>query len=44
MSHYPWSILWRANDTSDLVGAVITSARAMSKRLGWLASPDRAAR
>ncbi|MDN3351474.1 LysR substrate-binding domain-containing protein [Actinomadura sp. DC4] len=44
MSHYPWSILWRAAETSDLVRTVIDCARAMSKRLGWLASPDPAAR
>jgi DNA-binding transcriptional LysR family regulator len=44
MSHYPWSILWRANDDSDLVRAVVTCARTMSKRLGWLATPDPAAR
>jgi DNA-binding transcriptional LysR family regulator len=42
MSHYPWSILWRANDTSELVRAVISCARVMSKRLGWLHAPDRA--
>jgi DNA-binding transcriptional LysR family regulator len=40
-SHYPWSILSRANDTSDHVHAVVTCAQAMSKRLGWLTSPDR---
>jgi DNA-binding transcriptional LysR family regulator len=42
MSHYPWSILWRAADTSDHVRAIIACARGMSKRLGWLAIPDRA--
>ncbi|GAA2113324.1 LysR family transcriptional regulator [Actinomadura alba] len=41
VSHYPWSILWRATDTSDHVRAVITCAQAMSRRLGWLAAPDR---
>ena len=40
MSHYPWSILWRATDTSDLVHAITTCARAISKRLGWLVTPD----
>jgi DNA-binding transcriptional LysR family regulator len=44
MSYYPWSILWRAADTSELVGAVISRARAMSERLGWRAASDRAAR
>lgn len=43
VSHYPWSILWRAADASDRVRAVITCARAMSHRLGWLAIPDRTA-
>jgi hypothetical protein len=42
-SHYPWSILWRANDTTDHVRAIITCAQAMSKRLGWLTTPDRTA-
>jgi DNA-binding transcriptional LysR family regulator len=41
VSHYPWSILWRATDASDHVRALITCARAMSQRLGWLAIPDR---
>jgi DNA-binding transcriptional LysR family regulator len=44
MSHYPWSILWRAADTSDHVRAIVTCAQVMSKRLGWLASPDRTTR
>jgi DNA-binding transcriptional LysR family regulator len=39
-SHYPWSILWRAADTSDHVSAIITCAQAMSTRLGWLAATD----
>jgi DNA-binding transcriptional LysR family regulator len=43
VSHYPWSILWRATDASDHVRALITCARAMSQRLGWLAIPDRTA-
>jgi DNA-binding transcriptional LysR family regulator len=42
-SHYPWSILWRASDTSDHVRAIIGCAQAMSVRLGWLATPDRTA-
>jgi DNA-binding transcriptional LysR family regulator len=41
VSHYPWSILWRASDPSDHVRAVITCAKAMSNRLGWLTAPDR---
>src|SRR3954453_8345585 len=43
VSHYPWSILWRATDASDHVRALITCARATSRRLGWLAIPDRTA-
>lgn len=35
-SYYPWSILWRAADTSDHVRAIIDCARVMSQRLGWL--------
>jgi DNA-binding transcriptional LysR family regulator len=35
-SYYPWSILWRANETIDHVRALVNCARAMSKRLGWL--------
>jgi DNA-binding transcriptional LysR family regulator len=37
VSHYPWSILWRATDTSEHVSAITNCARIMSKRLGWLA-------
>jgi DNA-binding transcriptional LysR family regulator len=43
VSLYPWSILWRVTDDSDRVRAVITCARAMSHRLGWLTGLDRAA-
>ena len=35
-SDYPWSVLWRADDDSGLVRAVVSCAQAMSKRLGWL--------
>ena len=35
-SRYPWSILWRAADTSGHVSAIVNCARAMSQRLGWL--------
>ncbi|MCO6008432.1 LysR substrate-binding domain-containing protein [Actinoallomurus purpureus] len=41
VSHYPWSILWRATDASDHVRAIITCARATSQRLGWLAISER---
>jgi DNA-binding transcriptional LysR family regulator len=40
-SHYPWSLLWRANEASEHVRAIVTRARAMSHRLGWLPTPDR---
>jgi DNA-binding transcriptional LysR family regulator len=42
-SFYPWSILWRTAEVSDHVRAVITCARAMSQRLGWLAAADQPA-
>jgi hypothetical protein len=35
-SSYPWSVLWRADDDSDHVRAVVDCARTMSERLGWL--------
>ena len=38
---YPWSILWRAADNSEHVRAVITCARQMSRRLGWMAVSTR---
>ena len=37
VSYYPWSVLWRAADRSDHVRAIVSCARAMSERLGWLA-------
>src|SRR5580692_2275188 len=42
VSYYPWSVLWRAADHSDHVRAIVSCARAMSERLGWLATvyPD----
>jgi DNA-binding transcriptional LysR family regulator len=42
-SYYPWSVLWRAGDTSDHVRVIVDCARAMSARLGWLARSDQAA-
>jgi DNA-binding transcriptional LysR family regulator len=42
-SHYPWSVLWRAADDSAHVRAVISCARAMSKRLGWLTTASQTA-
>ena len=35
-SYYPWSVLWRATDTSDHVQAIVSCAQTMSRRLGWL--------
>jgi DNA-binding transcriptional LysR family regulator len=35
-SYYPWSVLWRATEASAHVHAVVSCARAMSRRLGWL--------
>jgi DNA-binding transcriptional LysR family regulator len=39
-SYYPWSVLWRATEVSDHVHAVVSCARAMSRRLSWLVSPE----
>jgi DNA-binding transcriptional LysR family regulator len=44
VSHYPWSILWRAADDSDHVRTIVTCARTMSQRLGWLATTDQTMR
>ncbi len=38
-SYYPWSVLWRATDTSDHVQAIVSCAQTMSRRLGWLVTP-----
>jgi DNA-binding transcriptional LysR family regulator len=35
-AEYPWSVLWRADDDSAPVRAVVRCAEAMSGRLGWL--------
>lgn len=35
-SHYPWSVLWRANDHSEHVRAVVVSAQRLSEDLSWL--------
>lgn len=42
-SYYPWSVLWRANDDSAHVRAIVDCARAMSDRLRWLVTPERSA-
>ena len=38
VSYYPWSVLWRATEVSDRVQAIVSCARIMSRRLGWLAT------
>lgn len=35
-SRYPWSVLWRADDSSEHVHALVRCARWLSRRLGWL--------
>jgi hypothetical protein len=40
VSHYPWSILWRADDRSQHVRAVVESARDLSRELSWLVPSD----
>ena len=35
-SYYPWSVLWRATDTSDHAHAIVSCAQTMSRRLDWL--------
>lgn len=42
-SYYPWSVLWRAADDSGHVRAIVTCARTMSARLGWLVTIDQTA-
>jgi DNA-binding transcriptional LysR family regulator len=39
-SYYPWSVLWRAEDVSAHVRAIVSCARSMSSRLGWLVTTD----
>ena len=36
VSLYPWSVLWRADDESELVRAVVDCARALAVELNWL--------
>ncbi|HEY5985218.1 MAG TPA: LysR family substrate-binding domain-containing protein [Streptosporangiaceae bacterium] len=42
ISLYPWSVLWRADDHSEHVRAVVTCARSLSREQGWLQTADRA--
>jgi DNA-binding transcriptional LysR family regulator len=43
VSRYPWSVLWRADDHSERVDAVIATARTLSRQLNWLQPPRPAA-
>ena len=36
VSRYPWSVLWRAGDSSQHVSDLIDTARTLSAQLGWL--------
>ncbi len=36
LSRYPWSVLWRAGDSSEHVSALVDTARTLSEQLGWL--------
>jgi DNA-binding transcriptional LysR family regulator len=42
VSRYPWSVLWRAGDRSEYVGALVACALALSQALGWLEVLSRA--
>jgi DNA-binding transcriptional LysR family regulator len=42
-SYYPWSVLWRADNVSAHVRAIVSCARSMSSRLGWLVTADHSA-
>ena len=35
-SRYPWSLLWRAGESSEHVRALVDCARELSRRHGWL--------
>lgn len=36
LSRYPWSLLWRADDSTEYVRVFVDCARELSRRLGWL--------
>ena len=36
LSRYPWSVLWRAGDSSEHVSTLVRAARALSQQFGWL--------
>lgn len=39
---YPWSVLWRADDDSEHVRAVVACARALADELDWLKPAEQA--
>ena len=43
VSRYPWSVMWRANDHSEHVRALVGCARALSREHGWLQPRNEAA-
>jgi DNA-binding transcriptional LysR family regulator len=43
VSYYPWSVLWRAEDHSGPVRAMVSCARQLSRELGWLETSGQAA-
>ncbi len=36
LSRYPWSVLWRAGDSSEHVSSLVRAARTLSQQYGWL--------
>jgi DNA-binding transcriptional LysR family regulator len=42
VSHYPWSVLWRAGDRSEHLHSLLACARALSRQRNWLQAPARA--
>ena len=36
LSRYPWSVLWRAGDSSEHVSSLVRAARSLSQQYGWL--------
>lgn len=43
MSSYPWSVLWRADDHTEHVRAVVAAARRLSRKFTWLQPSSQAA-
>jgi DNA-binding transcriptional LysR family regulator len=40
VSHYPWSVLWRATDRSEHVHALLACARTLARERSWLQQPS----